>query len=215
MNALFPPNETEGVIKYRLDFAPGPAPDGSIIAALNAWRGLLFRLGLNGRDPQRYDGLAYGNVSLRIDARRFWVSGTQTGGLSELTTSHYTLVTDFDIGANQLAATGPLPPSSEALTHAAAYAADETAGSVLHVHSPRLWEVAGALGIPVTPVDVAYGTPAMADCVGALLRRGGAPIIAMGGHRDGLIAVGDSPEAAAIPLIKALAAAMQRAACSA
>jgi hypothetical protein len=204
------PEETEGVVKYRLDFTPAPAPDWSLIADLDAWRSVLFQLGLTGHDPDRYGGLAYGNVSRRLAGRRFLVSGTQTGGLPRLSAAHYCWVTDFDAEANVLVAEGPIRPSSEALTHAAVYQTLESVNAVLHVHSPELWRQAGPLAIPVTDPRIAYGTPEMAAAVQALLADPAIRLIAMGGHRDGLIAVGETVEAAALPLIRALAAALRR-----
>ncbi|WP_458494007.1 class II aldolase/adducin family protein [Methylomagnum sp.] len=198
------PEDTEGVTKYRLDFQPAPALDWASLAELDAWRGLLFRLGLTGHDPSRYGGLAYGNVSQRLAGRGFLVSGTQTGGIEGLTAHHYCLVTGFDIPANRLVAEGPIRPSSEALTHAAVYRA-AAANCVLHVHSPELWNHAQALAIPTTDPDIAYGTPAMATAVENLLREPGIQVIAMGGHRDGLIAVGETCAQAALPLIRLLA----------
>lgn len=201
--------ETEGVTKYRLDFQPAPAFDWASLAELDAWRGLLFRLGLTGHDPARYGGLAYGNVSQRLAGRGFVVSGTQTGGIENLAADHYCLVTGYDIPANRLMAEGPLRPSSEALTHAAVYRAAASLNCVLHVHSPELWSRARDLGIPCTAPGIAYGTPAMATAVESLLREPGTQVIAMGGHRDGLIAVGETCAQAALPLVRLLAEAIR------
>jgi hypothetical protein len=203
--------ETEGVIQFQLDFTPAPPLPAADLAELNAWRGLLYRLGLTGRDPDRYGGLAYGNVSLRLDAHRFVVSGTQTGGLAELGAEHYSVVTRIDLEYNRLWAEGPIPPSSEALTHGAVYQSS-TARCVLHVHSPELWQFAADLSIPVTPADIGYGTPAMAEAVGRLAQGADSRVIAMGGHQDGLIAFAPTLDQAALPLIRLLAEALRIAA---
>ncbi len=209
MPNILPPEDTEGVVKYHIDFTPSPAPDWALLAELDGWRTLLFRLGLTGLDPGRYGGLAYGNVSRRVAGGRFLVSGTQTGGIERLGAEHYCWVTDFDVERNALVAEGPIRPSSEALTHAAVYRAAAEIEYVLHVHSPELWRLAGRLGLPITDPRVAYGTPAMALEVEALLRKPGVRVIAMGGHEDGLIAVGETVEAAAGPLIRKLAEALR------
>ncbi|CAL1240049.1 class II aldolase/adducin family protein [Candidatus Methylocalor cossyra] len=214
MTLATPPQDREGVIQYRLDFTPAPAPPWSLVADLDAWRQLLFRLGLTGRDPNRYGGLAYGNVSLRIGARRFLISGTQTGGIERLRAEHYGWVTGFDIEHNLIVAQGPIRPSSEALTHAAAYRAARRVRCVLHVHAPELWSSAERLGIPMTHPEFGYGTAALAEAVGALLRRSEVNVIAMGGHRDGLLAVGGTPETAAEALLRHLAAALRCASAS-
>ena len=133
----------EGVIKFELTFTAAPPLAEEQLREISAWRRILWLLGLTGRDPARYDGLGYGNVSLRLppfDAppkrRSFVVSGTQTGGLPELGPEHYAVVTGCDPENNRVAAEGPIRPSSEALTHGALYALDAALRCVLHVHCP-------------------------------------------------------------------------------
>ncbi len=213
--------EREGVIKFSLDFTEAPAVLPEEIAELNAWRQILFRLGLVGRDPARYGGLGYGNVSLRLppwdspgDRRPFLVSGTQTGGLPDLGPGHYTTVLSCHPGENRIVASGPIRPSSEALTHGALYALDPSLRVVLHVHSPAIWRRAAELGIPLTSAEAAYGTPEMAAEVRRLfvdpaVRSG--RLLAMGGHEDGLVAFGATAEEAGLPLVAALARALHRA----
>ena len=197
--------EIEGVIRYRIDFTPAPAPQFARIAELNAWRGILYRLGLTGHEPHRYGGLAYGNVSQRMEPDSFLISGTQTGGQPVLGPEHYCRVTRWNLADNRIVANGPLPPSSEALTHAAAYAANGHIRCVLHVHSPEIWSQAERRGTPCIPAGIGYGTPEMAQAVEALLHSPECRLIAMLGHRDGLIAVGETPEQAAWVLIRTLA----------
>ena len=184
--------EAEGVIKYRLDYAPSALPDGVDLAGLRHWFRRCRERKLIGRDPMRYDGYAYGNISVRAP-RGFVISGTQTGGEPSLGGDQLAWVIDFDIGRNHLQAGGPARPSSEAMSHGQVYRALPHAGAVLHVHSPRLWHKAEDLHMPITPPTAAYGTPAMAAAVEALLlanrgRRSG--VFAMGGHEDGIVAYG-------------------------
>jgi hypothetical protein len=209
----------EGVIKFDLTFTEAPPLPGEALRELGAWRRILFLLRLTGRDPERYEGLGYGNVSCRLEPyaapphrRRFAVSGTQTGGLAELGPQHYAVVAECDPAANRVVAAGPVRPSSEALTHAALYALDDSLRCVLHVHSPELWRAAAALGIPTTDPAAPYGTPAMAAEVARLyadgaVRRGG--ILAMGGHEDGLVSFGASAGDAGTVLVRQLARAFQ------
>ncbi|MFO7984079.1 MAG: hypothetical protein R6V08_11550, partial [Desulfuromonadales bacterium] len=56
----------EGVIKFQLDYSDGPAVQADEIVEINAWRQILFRLRLVGRDAGRYGGYAFGNVSRRM-----------------------------------------------------------------------------------------------------------------------------------------------------
>lgn len=199
--------ETEGVVKYRLDFSPGPALPANLLADLIAWQRRLHGLGLLGRDPARYGGLAYGNLSRRLDEGGFAISATQTADVAAPTPAHYAHVTAWDCAANQVTATGPAPPSSESLTHAALYDADPAIGCVLHVHSPAIWTHRKALGLPTTAAAVPYGTPAMADEVGRLCRELDLPgpgVLAMGGHQDGVLGFGRDADEAGGALLEAL-----------
>lgn len=188
--------ETEGVIKYRLDYTPAPAMEAAALRDLIAWHERCRALGVVGRDPRRYSGYAYGNLSRRLE-RGFVVSCSQTGGQSVLTPDDYAWVLDCDFEQNRIRAQGPGKPSSEALTHGAVYAADDAVRAVIHGHTPLIWRRAEALDLPVTPADVAYGTPRMASAVHDLvLRLGGRGLLVMGGHEDGVIAYGPDLDAA-------------------
>lgn len=194
--------ELEGVIKFDLNHEAAPFPLQPGFSELNAWRNLLFELGLTGQDPSRYGGLGFGNVSMRTGASQFLISGSQTGGISQLGIEHYVMVTRADPRLNHIESVGPIKPSSESMTHAAAYAACPWIGCVLHVHHPGIWQASGQLGIPETSPDVAYGTIAMAAEIQRLTQETRGPVIAMKGHTDGLIAVGSSIKAAGLSLIE-------------
>ena len=203
-----PMTETEGVIKYQLDYTPAPAMDAASLRDLIDWHERCRALGVVGRDPDRYLGYAYGNLSRRLE-RGFVVSCTQTGGKSTLTPDDYALVSECDFERNRVCARGPSKPSSEALTHGAVYAADDAVRAVIHGHTPLIWRRAEALGLPVTPADVAYGTPEMASAVhDQVLRLGGRGLLVMGGHEDGVIAYGPDLDVAGA----LFASAMRRAA---
>lgn len=201
---MTPPAEHEGIIKFHLEFSLAPPLALEQVAELNAWRRIFFQLGLTGRDPARYAGLAYGNVSQRTEGRSFIVSGTQTGDKPNLNPADYCLVIDFDLEKNRLSANGPIEPSSEALTHGAIYSAAPQTACVIHVHSPEIWRNARRLGIPITDESIAYGTPAMGRAVIAAATRTSGGIIAMGGHQDGVLAFADEVGLAAIRLLQCL-----------
>ncbi|MDD5034362.1 MAG: class II aldolase/adducin family protein [Methylococcaceae bacterium] len=188
------PASSEGVIQFDLEFSLSPAPDEDSIAELNRWRRTLHRLGLIGLDPNRYGGVGYGNVSLRTGGNGFIVSGTQTGGKEQLDACDYCWVTDFDLNHNKIRATGPIKPSSEALTHGAIYAANPNTGCVIHVHSPQIWNCALVLGIPQTSSRITYGTPQMGIAAQENARGKDKGIIVMRGHEDGVIAFGRNVE---------------------
>lgn len=199
-------NPKEGVIQYQLEFEIDHDIDCPQFAKLNGWRSYLHRLGLIGQDPDRYDGLSYGNVSHRAEGDGFVISGTQTGHLPLLCREHYVLVERTDVQHNYLKARGPIPPSSEALTHAALYQASDNIHTVIHVHSPLLWQRASRLNFFTTPAGVRYGTPEMASAVCALVQQANQPegVIAMLGHEDGIVVYGSDAEAAGIRLLQAV-----------
>jgi hypothetical protein len=209
----------EGVIKFDLKFTSAPPLPPEDLREINAWRRILHLLGLTGQDPERYDGLGYGNISRLLEPfdapasrRRFVISGTQTGGLSDLKEEHSALVTECEPERNRVVAEGPIRPSSEALTHGTLYQADPSLHFIMHVHSPEIWRRARELKIPLTDEKAAYGTPDMAAEVRRLLlqpsvRKG--RIFAMGGHEDGLVAFGRTAEEAGTVLVNLLALAFQ------
>ena len=83
--------------------------------------------------------------------------------------------------------------SSESLTHAAIYSADQGTNAIIHVHSFDLWEEL-LNKVPTSDTTVEYGTPAMAR---EMIRIFSEPevyekrIIVMGGDRGGLITFGN------------------------
>ena len=197
--------ELEGVIKFDLIHKEAPIPPPFGFSELNAWRSLLFKLGLTGQDPSRYGGLGFGNVSMRTADSQFLISGSQTGGIRQLGIEHFVMVTRADPSQNYIESVGSIKPSSESMTHAAAYAACSWVECVLHVHHPGIWQVSGDLRLPETPPEVAYGTPAMAAEIERIAQERRGPVIAMKGHTDGLIAIGGSIKDAGLSLIEVFA----------
>ena len=206
--------EAEGVIKYQLEYIPGPAPEPALISDVNAWRHILFLLGLIGQDDRRYGGYGYGNVSCRLNtgSNEFVISGTQTAHLPLLTADHYVLVTESDATHNRIVASGIVKPSSEALTHGILYQTSTAINVVFHVHSPHIWNNAEALAISSTAKDVAYGTPQMAEDIKRLVQQEAVQqkgIFVMGGHQDGVVAFGGSAEEAGNILVDCFVHAVQ------
>lgn len=210
-------SDREGVIRFRLEFTEARPQAADTLFELNAWRKVLRMVGLVGQDAARYGGLGYGNLSLRLPAEtrpegqpRFVITGSQTGRYADLGPEHFAVVVAWDIGENLVVARGPIQPSSETMTHAAIYGADEGIRCVMHAHSPDIWGQAHELGIPTTSAAATYGTPAMAREVERVVHA--APtrrIVAMEGHEDGVLAWGASVEAAGITLLTTLVQAMQ------
>ena len=212
----------EGVTRFQVDHETRMLEErvyGETAMMLAAWRQLLARLGLIGRDPSRYQGAGYGNVSARVGPfgdvgrgqRRFLVTGTQTGGRPRVTLEDFSLVERYDILRNHVRSMGSVSPSSESLTHGAIYDIAPAARVVLHAHAPEIWRHARALGLPLTRVGVQNGTPEMAHEVQRLYREStlsGTGILAMGGHEDGVIAFGTTAAEAGETLVRHLARAL-------
>lgn len=204
--------KTEGVIKYQLQHTTTPANPEWDIAAINVWRTLCSQLQLIGQQEGRYMGYGYGNISQRMTGEQFLISGTQTGGIAELTLDNYCLVEATDLNNNTLYASGPCKPSSEALSHASVYAQDSTTQCIIHAHSPEIWHATKALKLARTPKEIAYGTPAMADAISKLFKSGQLeqhPLFTMRGHKDGVISFGQNFPQAAFTMINTLASAKQ------
>lgn len=206
-------SDREGVIKYSLEHQQSPLPESIDIRPINAWRSLLFRLGLIGQHPDRYHGLGYGNISERLTTNRhgFLITGTQTGHLASLDRAHFAMVESASAKHNSICSSGPSMPSSEALTHASVYSMLPSAQCVIHVHCPEIWRNTLALQLPHTGADIPYGSLEMAETVEQLFDSGqlnGRPIFSMLGHEDGIVAFADSLSRTAQIILEELANAL-------
>ena len=180
----------EGYVKYECRWENKPSICEADIVELNKWRNKLYQLGFIGE----YDnGIGFGNLSVRIPNSQYpIISGTQTGGIAELTVQHYTKVTDFDWHKNYVACRGLIQASSETLTHAAIYVAEPEANAVVHVHDLDLWRKL-LYKVPTTNPDCAYGTPEMAEEIIRLCQQQQTKeqkIIIMSGHEEGILTFG-------------------------
>lgn len=181
----------EGYIKFVVNWCKtGPLIPISALEKLNAWREILFNLGMVGADDE---GVGFGNLSIRKPGTgHFYITGSATGSLKELGSDHYCLVTGFNLDENTLACTGPIKASSESMSHAAIYSEFPGAGAVIHIHHNLFWKNL-VNRVPTTAKDVEYGTPEMAREIIKLVREPGTlegRIIVMGGHMDGIIVFG-------------------------
>lgn len=172
------------------------------LAELNAYRRKLLDLGLIGLDPNR---IGFGNLSVRDGATdNFYVTGSATGGIQELTLSDCAKVVACDFETNRVRYEGSALPSSESLTHAAIYEADATAGTVIHCHDFKLW--AAVLNkAPTTSKTAEYGTPKVANEIIQLFTRTDVQsrkIIVMAGHKAGILTFGKDLEHAFAVLMR-------------
>jgi len=157
---------------------------------LNEFRRKLLRLGTIGIDG---NGVGFGNLSVRNGATsRFYITGSGTGKLPELTPADCARVVAYHFARNWLQCEGPTDASSESLTHAAVYESDPTTCAVIHCHDMKLWK-ALLHKVPTTPEKVEYGTSEMACAVRGLFDNTDVlkkKIFVMAGHEGGVVAFG-------------------------
>ncbi len=192
----------EGVIKFHCQWEQAPPVSESLYGQINPWRQALYNRRLIGADPQ---GIGYGNLSFRDpdELNTFIITGSATGGVAQLTPDHYTRVTAYDLDDNSLTCRGPVRASSESLTHASLYSLNPAIKAVAHIHSKDLWQRL-IHTVPTTDASVPYGTVAMGCEMARLYRETDLPgtrLLVMAGHRDGLIAFGDTLDEAVSRLL--------------
>lgn len=192
----------DGVIKFDISWEKGEAPEHRYLNELLSWRDRMYQMGLIGFDERFQVG--YGNISLKEETGDgFIISGTQTGHIDQLGSENYTTVSNYDIDSNALFCQGPVKASSESLTHAAIYEADQNIKAIIHIHHNAKW--AELLNkTPTTNESVPYGTPEMAHEIQRLFSEGlvsQGDVIAMAGHEGGLITFGGTMEEAAQPYL--------------
>ena len=165
----------------RADIAPF-----DVLAELNACRQKLVDQHLLGVYP---NGVGFGNVSVRDGRTSFYITGSATGGLAELTPADCVRVVAYDFSRNWLSYEGTAIPSSESLTHAAIYESDSITSAVIHCHDSALWAML-LDRVPTTSKAVAYGTPEMAYEIIRLFQISDVrneKIFVMAGHQGGIV----------------------------
>ncbi len=183
-------------VKFTHERAGGKIAPFDQLPALNECRRKLHELHLIGEDS---NGIGFGNLSARDGAAgNFYVTGSATGGLTEVTLADCVQVVAYDFEQNWVRYEGAAIPSSESLTHAAIYDSDPMASAVIHCHDSILWtKLLGC--VPTTSPAAAYGTPQMAYEIIRLFDVGDArtrKIFAMAGHEGGILAFGTNFEEA-------------------
>lgn len=138
------------------------------------------------------NGIGYGNISFRWN-NAFIITASGTGGARELGIDGYTMVDSVDIARNTVHSIGPLPASSETMSHAAVYANSPSACFVLHIHNMPLFNLLKEKNALSTPEDTAYGTVEMARAIAELAQKHPSEaIIVMRGHEEGVLIYGMS-----------------------
>ena len=178
-------------VKFTYDCAGAEIAKFDQLAELNGYRRKLQERGLMGVDS---NGVGFGNVSIRDGvSKNFYMTGSATGGLPELTATDCVRVVAYDFAMNCLRYEGAAIPSSESLTHAAIYESDLSTSAVIHCHDLGLW--ATLLDrVPTISNAVPYGTPEIAYEIMRLFKvsdvRSG-KILVMAGHEAGIVTFGE------------------------
>jgi L-ribulose-5-phosphate 4-epimerase len=172
------------------------------LAELNACKRKLLDLRLIGVDS---NGIGFGNLSVRDGATdKFYITGSATGGIPELTPADCAKVVACDFERNWVRYEGSVTPSSESLSHAAIYGSDAGAGAVIHCHNSKLW--AAVLNqAPTTSNAAEYGTPMLANEIMRLFARTDVQsrkIVVMAGHEGGIVTFGKDLEEAFAVLMR-------------
>jgi L-ribulose-5-phosphate 4-epimerase len=128
--------------------------------------------------------------------RSFYITGSVTGGLPEMTPTDCVRIVAYDFARNWLRYAGAAIPSSESLTHAAIYESDPTISAVIHCHDSVLWRTR-LDRVPTTSKAIAYGTPEMAYEIMRLFTVSDVRsrvIVVMAGHEGGIVTFGNNLE---------------------
>ena len=189
-------------IKFTYGRARAHIAPFSALTEFNACRSKLLGQRLMGIDS---NGVGFGNLSVRDGvSRNFYITGSATGGLPELSLADCVRVVDCDFKNNRVEYEGSAIPSSESLTHAAIYKSDSMTCAVIHCHDSGLW-AARLDRAPTTSKAVAYGTPEMAYEIIRLFEETDVQdrkVLIMAGHEAGIVTFGKNLEEAFTVLMR-------------
>lgn len=190
----------EGYIKFQPIWQKAAAFALPELENLQYWRQACYQRNWIGVYP---DGIGFGNISERCSpiSSSFYISGSATGGLNALETTHFARVTAVEATQNKLWCEGPILASSESMSHAAIYEQLPWVQGVIHIHDLVFWQKL-LHQIPTTSADAPYGSPEMVTSIIDLIKTTDLPqqqIFVMEGHREGIFAFGkDLAEAFAV-----------------
>jgi len=181
----------EGYIKFNQQWTDAPLDPSIDWQSIELIRAPLYKAGCIGAYE---NGIGYGNISRRLPADQFLITGSATGNLPQLQRQHYALVTKCDLQKNQVSSQGEVPASSESLTHAVLYQLNARIKGVIHIHHSELWQQL-KYQVPTTPEQVSYGTVEMAHAVQKLWAQSdlaNQKILVMAGHAEGIFTFGET-----------------------
>lgn len=180
----------EGYIKFHCEWEKRPPLSRSLLGSLTRGRREMYRRGLIGVYS---DGIGYGNISQRTIDGKIIISGSGTGRYPELGPEHYSVVKKIDTVNNTVCCAGPLPASSETMSHAVIYRECPEINAVIHIHDLDLWK-ALIHRAPTSSPNAQYGTPEMANAIVELIQQSTVRYqegyFVMAGHEEGLMVFG-------------------------
>ncbi|MCD6598829.1 MAG: class II aldolase/adducin family protein [Bacteroidales bacterium] len=193
----------EGYLKFHCKLEKsGAVIPNNLFSEINKWRSQMYSLNLIGAYE---NGIGFGNISVRVpETNNFYISGSATGNFKKTGPEHYVLVTNYNFDHNSLNCQGTIPASSESLSHAAIYEADEEIMAVIHIHNMEMWEN-GLDKFPTSNPKCSFGTPEIAMDIAGLLKNEATRekgIIIMGGHTEGILFFGKNLEGAGNTTLK-------------
>ena len=192
----------DGVIKYNFDYQKSKPLKNNLFKKIEKVRKRLFTLELIGEK----DGIGYGNISQKIGDKKFVITGTQTGYLSNLKSKHYSLIEEYNDRKFYIKSSGACKPSSEALTHGTIYNLDSKIGAVIHIHSLKFWNFMLENNFLAT-TDVEYGSIEMIEEVKRIFAKIeplSKPKFVMKGHKEGIVFFGKNIKEAELELYSVL-----------
>ena len=174
--------EYQGV-RFSTAFLSHDPPHHALLPELRRWCRVFHEHGL----APPYPGGSSGNLSFRA-GDGFIITGTAIGLKENLADDAFVEVVACDLAAGRVEVRGCRQPSSEAMLHGLLYRHFPTVGAVFHGHHEVITGQAEALGIPLSPSPLPYGSKELAEAALALAATGDFFVL-----RDhGFVAVGEN-----------------------
>ncbi|HEY4528013.1 MAG TPA: class II aldolase/adducin family protein [Candidatus Paceibacterota bacterium] len=153
--------------KFKTVFLKKSAPADPRLETLKFWCRVFHESGL----APSYGLGSHGNLSFRLKPgeNKFIITASAIRLKNKMTRRCFFKVTRVDIKKNSVRGVGVRRPSSESFLHYAIYKKRKDVNTIFHGHCPRILKLARRLGIPETPTEEPYGTPALAEGVRRIL----------------------------------------------
>lgn len=136
-------NETRKIqIKRLEDISDAAVSDNlyKIIDKLNILRNSMFRCNAIGIDTET--GIPYGNLSARLDGKRFLCTATGTSRFKDIGINEYTIIENYNEDDNTLLYSNifsDVKPSVEASTHDGIYRGNSNINCIAHGHLQAIY----------------------------------------------------------------------------